>query len=223
MTVAGLGGEPEYEQRFTGWAKDIDKLLKSAEPNEKVATLVGPDATKANVEAKLARFRQGSEARRRHRGDDDRPRQFRRGRLQVQPAGSGYVGDRTGRLAGQDSGEASTGGEHDQRQRRIAGVSGTAEPGGHHGHQVRHGKERDVFRPLLDRSAARPGGRYGQERSHHALWRPTSTPSRKRRNFSSRRTASPPNTPSSKTPARAKAPRLRRPKMARGWWRSLSR
>jgi hypothetical protein len=29
VTVAGLGGEPEYEQRFSGWAKDIDKLLKA--------------------------------------------------------------------------------------------------------------------------------------------------------------------------------------------------
>ena len=27
LTVAGLGGEPEYEQRFSGWAKDLDKIL----------------------------------------------------------------------------------------------------------------------------------------------------------------------------------------------------
>jgi len=25
VTIAGLGGEPDYEQRFSGWAKDIDK------------------------------------------------------------------------------------------------------------------------------------------------------------------------------------------------------
>ena len=30
VTVAGLGGEPDYEQRFTGLAKDLDKLFKSA-------------------------------------------------------------------------------------------------------------------------------------------------------------------------------------------------
>lgn len=56
LTVAGLGGEAEYEQRFSGWAKDLDKLLKAAEPNAKIATLFGPDATKANVEAKLREF-----------------------------------------------------------------------------------------------------------------------------------------------------------------------
>ncbi len=47
VTVAGLGGEAEYEQRFTGWAKDIDKILKAAEPNAKVETLFGVGATKA--------------------------------------------------------------------------------------------------------------------------------------------------------------------------------
>ena len=62
LTVAGLGGEPEYEQRFSGWAKDIDKLLKSAEPNEKVTTLFGPDATRANVEAKLREFAKDAKA-----------------------------------------------------------------------------------------------------------------------------------------------------------------
>ncbi len=29
VTVAGLGGEPDYEQRFTANAKDLDKLFKS--------------------------------------------------------------------------------------------------------------------------------------------------------------------------------------------------
>ena len=29
VTVAGLGGEPEYEQRFTGLAKEIEKLVKA--------------------------------------------------------------------------------------------------------------------------------------------------------------------------------------------------
>ena len=52
LTVAGLGGEQEYEQRFSGWAKDLDKVLRS-EPGAKVETLFGADATKMNVEAKL--------------------------------------------------------------------------------------------------------------------------------------------------------------------------
>jgi hypothetical protein len=53
LTVAGLGGEPEYEQRFSGWAKDVDKLLKSAGPDAKVQTLYGADATKAKVQSVL--------------------------------------------------------------------------------------------------------------------------------------------------------------------------
>ena len=30
VTVAGLGGEQEYQQRFETWAKEIDKLLKAS-------------------------------------------------------------------------------------------------------------------------------------------------------------------------------------------------
>ena len=30
VTVAGLGGEPDYEQRFTANAKDLDKLFKES-------------------------------------------------------------------------------------------------------------------------------------------------------------------------------------------------
>jgi hypothetical protein len=52
LTVAGLGGEPEYEQRFTGWASDITKAL-GGEAGAKVSTLTGKDATKANIQAKL--------------------------------------------------------------------------------------------------------------------------------------------------------------------------
>jgi hypothetical protein len=53
LNVAGLGGEPEYEQRFTGWASDITKAL-AGEAGAKVETLTGKDATKANIQAKLA-------------------------------------------------------------------------------------------------------------------------------------------------------------------------
>ena len=55
LTVSGLGGEQEYEQRFSGWAKDLDKLLR-AEPGGKVELLQGKDATKVNIEAKLKAF-----------------------------------------------------------------------------------------------------------------------------------------------------------------------
>jgi Peptidase C13 family len=53
FTVAGIGGEPEYEQRFSGWAKDLDKLLHEVEPHAKIKTLYGAEATRANVEAYL--------------------------------------------------------------------------------------------------------------------------------------------------------------------------
>lgn len=53
LTIAGLGGEQEYEQRFSGWASDLDKILKG-EPSAHIATLSGAQATRANIEAKLA-------------------------------------------------------------------------------------------------------------------------------------------------------------------------
>jgi hypothetical protein len=51
-TIAGLGGEQEYEQRFAGWASDLDKIFKS-EPGSQVITISGPQATRANIQAKL--------------------------------------------------------------------------------------------------------------------------------------------------------------------------
>ena len=53
VTIAGLGGEPEYDQRFQGWARDIDRLLKASGPDAKVTTLVNQQATKAQLEATL--------------------------------------------------------------------------------------------------------------------------------------------------------------------------
>lgn len=55
LTVAGLGGEPDYEQRFTAWAGDMKKAL-AGEAGAKVEVLTGKDATKANIQAKLAGF-----------------------------------------------------------------------------------------------------------------------------------------------------------------------
>jgi hypothetical protein len=49
VTVAGLGGEPDYEQRFTALAKDLDKLLKASGGDTRVYTLTGSDATKAHL------------------------------------------------------------------------------------------------------------------------------------------------------------------------------
>ncbi len=54
VTLAGLGGEPDYEQRFTGWAKDLDQRLKDSGMPSRVFTLYGPDATRAKLESTLA-------------------------------------------------------------------------------------------------------------------------------------------------------------------------
>ncbi len=54
VTVAGLGGEPDYEQRFASQAQEIDKLLHASSSDAKIATLYGPQATKANVQNSLA-------------------------------------------------------------------------------------------------------------------------------------------------------------------------
>ncbi|BDC51943.1 hypothetical protein F183_A42580 [Bryobacterales bacterium F-183] len=53
LAVAGLGGEPEYEQRFAGWASDIEKILKASQGVD-VQVLKGADATKAKMQAAAA-------------------------------------------------------------------------------------------------------------------------------------------------------------------------
>lgn len=49
VTVAGHVGEPDYEQRFTSPAKDLDKLFKAAGPDVHVYSLMGGDATRARL------------------------------------------------------------------------------------------------------------------------------------------------------------------------------
>src|ERR1700738_4690309 len=56
VTVAGLGGEPDYEQRFTALAKDLDKLFKAAANDAHVYTFTGSDATKARLTDTLGRI-----------------------------------------------------------------------------------------------------------------------------------------------------------------------
>lgn len=47
VIVAGLGGEPDYEQRFTSAANDLDRAFKTAGPAAHVYTLKGAQATAA--------------------------------------------------------------------------------------------------------------------------------------------------------------------------------
>jgi hypothetical protein len=55
VTVAGLGGEPEYESRFTSIARELDKVLRVA-PDAHVDTLEGDKATRAALEGVLQRI-----------------------------------------------------------------------------------------------------------------------------------------------------------------------
>ncbi len=49
VIVAGLGGEPDYEQRFTSAAKDLDKVFKGAGSASRVYTLAGTQASAAQL------------------------------------------------------------------------------------------------------------------------------------------------------------------------------
>jgi hypothetical protein len=53
VTVAGLGGEPDYEQRFTAAATDLDHILKSSGSEAHVYTLTGADSTRQHIEDTL--------------------------------------------------------------------------------------------------------------------------------------------------------------------------
>jgi hypothetical protein len=53
VTVAGLGGEPDYEQRFTATAKELDKVFK-ASTGAHVYTLTGRDATRTRLTETIA-------------------------------------------------------------------------------------------------------------------------------------------------------------------------
>ncbi len=54
VTVAGLGGEPDYEQRFTAAARDLDRVFKGSGSGAHVVTLSGKDATRARLTEVLA-------------------------------------------------------------------------------------------------------------------------------------------------------------------------
>jgi hypothetical protein len=65
VTVAGLGGEPDYEQRFTAQAKDLDKVFKATGTGAHVFTLTGAQASAAQLRTTLATVAQQATA-----GDD---------------------------------------------------------------------------------------------------------------------------------------------------------
>jgi hypothetical protein len=50
VIVAGLGGEPDYEQRFAAAANDLDRIFTAAGATSHVYTLSGPQATAAQFQ-----------------------------------------------------------------------------------------------------------------------------------------------------------------------------
>jgi hypothetical protein len=53
VIVAGLGGEPDYEQRFTAAAKDLNRIFTSAGSASHVYTLTGAQATASQLRQTL--------------------------------------------------------------------------------------------------------------------------------------------------------------------------
>lgn len=51
LTISGLGGEKDYEQRFAAQAKDVEKLLRGSGGDVNVVTLSGADSTRDKIKA----------------------------------------------------------------------------------------------------------------------------------------------------------------------------
>jgi hypothetical protein len=63
VTISGLGGEADYDQRFKMWADDIDGSLKKAGGDAKVVTLASPTREKIRAQmAEVAREAKPSDA-----------------------------------------------------------------------------------------------------------------------------------------------------------------
>lgn len=54
VTIAGLGGSPEYEMQFANWATDLDHQFRANGPAAHVTTLSGAAATSAHLEETLS-------------------------------------------------------------------------------------------------------------------------------------------------------------------------
>lgn len=53
VNVSGLGGEPDYEQRFAAQAADLDRIAKGGGATSHVVTLSGPQATREHLQQAL--------------------------------------------------------------------------------------------------------------------------------------------------------------------------
>ena len=62
ITIAGFGGEPDYEQRFTAQAQELDKLLRASGAEVQVQTLFGAGATKQAVRSAFDQIAKSAKA-----------------------------------------------------------------------------------------------------------------------------------------------------------------
>ena len=60
LTVAGLGGEPDYEQRFDGLASEAEKSERAPGGDIEAVTLKGAQATRTAVRNALASIAQSA-------------------------------------------------------------------------------------------------------------------------------------------------------------------
>ena len=58
ITIAGLGGEADYDQRFTGWAQTIDQVLRTSRTDARIETLTGASATRDRIREVLEKAAQ---------------------------------------------------------------------------------------------------------------------------------------------------------------------
>lgn len=54
VTIAGLGGAPEYETQFEKWAADLDRELQGNGATAHIVTLSGPSATRQHIREALS-------------------------------------------------------------------------------------------------------------------------------------------------------------------------
>ena len=60
VVVAGLGGEPDYEQRFTAAAKDLERIFTAAGPSAHVYILSGAQATATRLAETMSEVAQSA-------------------------------------------------------------------------------------------------------------------------------------------------------------------
>jgi hypothetical protein len=61
VTIAGLGGSPEYEAQFTKWASELDRELRTNGPSVHAEMLSGNSANRQRVRETLARVARETE------------------------------------------------------------------------------------------------------------------------------------------------------------------